>query len=91
MPGNRRCSVDIAFTRQRLAVFVDGCYWHDCPEHGTEPRRNLEWWRAKFAANKARDADGPLARRGWVASDPHLGARRADGGGNQVDEALRRS
>ncbi|MFK5688907.1 very short patch repair endonuclease [Ornithinimicrobium sp. LYQ92] len=67
VPGNRRRSIDIAFTRVRLAVFVDGCFWHGCPDHGMRPRANSEWWKAKFAANESRDrdTDGLLRRAGW--------------------------
>lgn len=35
---------DIAFTRARIAVFVDGCFWHRCPDHGTAPKNNGKWW-----------------------------------------------
>ena len=68
VPGNNRRTIDIAFPRQRLAVFVDGCFWHGCPEHGTQPRANSEWWIQKLAANKARDEDTNrlLAERGWT-------------------------
>lgn len=67
VPGNRRRSIDIAFTKRKLAVFVDGCYWHGCPEHGTQPAQNSEWWAAKFAANRARDrdTDSLLRDAGW--------------------------
>jgi len=60
---------DVTFTRVRLAVFVDGCFWHRCPEHGTLPRNNREWWQAKLDRNVARDRakDGALADLGWTA------------------------
>jgi DNA mismatch endonuclease (patch repair protein) len=63
----RRCTVDIAFPRARIAVFVDGCRWHRCPEHSREPRTNAEYWNAKFARNVARDQDNDraLASAGW--------------------------
>lgn len=57
VPGQRRRTIDVAFTRARVAVFVDGCFWHGCPVHGTSPRANSEWWQAKLAANTARDRD----------------------------------
>lgn len=65
--GSRR-TVDIAFPASRTAVFVDGCFWHGCPEHGTWPKSNAEWWRAKIAANIARDrdTDRKLADAGWT-------------------------
>lgn len=67
VPGNRRRTIDIAFTRARLAVFVDGCFWHGCPEHGTRPKANSEWWTTKLATNKARDEDTGrlLTEAGW--------------------------
>ena len=48
---------DIVFPALRIAVFVDGCYWHGCPEHATWPKQNSAFWRAKILANRARDAD----------------------------------
>lgn len=47
--------VDIAFTRARLAVFVDGCFWHSCPQHGRAPRANESYWLPKLEANRRRD------------------------------------
>ncbi len=60
---------DIAFTRARIAVFVDGCFWHRCPVHGTAPKNNAEWWAAKLDANVARDArkDASLEELCWLA------------------------
>lgn len=68
VPGNNRRTIDIAFPRQRLAVFVDGCFWHGCLEHGTKPTSNATWWDQKLAANKARDEDTNrlLAEAGWT-------------------------
>jgi DNA mismatch endonuclease (patch repair protein) len=57
VPGIRRRTIDIAFTRRRVAVFLDGCFWHGCPVHGTEPRSNSAWWKQKIDANRARDRD----------------------------------
>jgi DNA mismatch endonuclease (patch repair protein) len=67
VPGQRRRTIDIAFTRHRLAVMVDGCFWHGCPEHGTSPRQNSAWWETKLTANQARDRDTDvvLASQGW--------------------------
>lgn len=58
---------DIAFTRAKIAVFVDGCFWHRCPDHGTVPVNNREWWLAKLARNVARDRakDAALTAMGW--------------------------
>lgn len=52
-----RRSIDIAFTRTKVAVFIDGCFWHGCPEHGTVPRANADWWLVKLQRNKDRDAE----------------------------------
>lgn len=59
---------DIVFTRARLAVFVDGCFWHGCPQHGTNPKSNSEYWTAKLARNRARDAvvTEALEADGWT-------------------------
>lgn len=68
VPGRPRRSIDIAFTRRRLAVFIDGCFWHRCPEHATFPASNSEWWGAKLDANAARDHDTNrvLGEKGWT-------------------------
>jgi DNA mismatch endonuclease, patch repair protein len=67
LPGRRRRTIDIAFTRAKVAVFVDGCFWHACPEHATWPRANSAWWREKLEKNRARDAetDELLKEAGW--------------------------
>jgi DNA mismatch endonuclease (patch repair protein) len=66
LKGTRR-SVDIAFPSWKVAVFVDGCYWHGCPTHFRSPKSNTGWWEAKVMANKARDADtdARLEADGW--------------------------
>ena len=58
---------DFVFPARRLAVFVDGCFWHGCPRHGTRPRGNAAFWRAKFRRNQARDRRDTrrLRRAGW--------------------------
>lgn len=68
LPELGRTRPDIAFTRQRVAIFVDGCFWHRCPEHASFPRTNAEWWEAKLNHNVARDneANSRLARLGWT-------------------------
>lgn len=68
VPGQRRRTIDVAFTRARVAVFVDGCFWHGCPEHGTQPQSNSAWWTTKLSANQARDRDTDrlLAEAGWT-------------------------
>ena len=62
-----RVKVDIVFPRTRVAVFVDGCFWHSCPIHATAPKSNAVWWAEKLAANVARDRDTDerLAAAGW--------------------------
>lgn len=59
---------DIVFEAERVAVFVDGCFWHGCPIHGTWPKQNAAFWRSKIERNKARDADTNrrLAEAGWT-------------------------
>ena len=56
LPELRR-RADLVFRRARVAVFLDGCFWHACPEHGTWPKSNAEWWRAKIEGNSARDRE----------------------------------
>ena len=65
-PSLRR-TADIVFTKQRVAVFIDGCYWHACPEHRTLARSNAAYWSDKLARNVARDADttARLQESGW--------------------------
>lgn len=67
LKGVRR-RADIAFIARRVAVFVDGCYWHVCPQHATWPKASAEWWRAKLEANvrRDRDTDARLADAGWT-------------------------
>jgi DNA mismatch endonuclease (patch repair protein) len=65
---NLRCRADIVFRRQKVAVFVDGCFWHGCPEHGTSPKTNATYWNAKIARNMERDQlnDAELSNAGWA-------------------------
>ena len=67
VPTLRR-TADIVFTKQRVAVFIDGCYWHACPEHGTVARSNADYWSAKLKRNVDRDADttARLEKAGWT-------------------------
>src|SRR6218665_2462187 len=48
---------DVAFPGRKIAVFVDGCFWHGCPEHATWPKRNADFWRQKIEANPQHDPD----------------------------------
>jgi DNA mismatch endonuclease (patch repair protein) len=67
LPGLRR-RADLVFTRQRLAVFVDGCFWHSCPAHLVLPKANADWWQTKLARTRERDreTDKYLALAGWT-------------------------
>jgi DNA mismatch endonuclease, patch repair protein len=91
VPG-LRCRPDVVFTRQRVVVFVDGCFWHRCPIHGTDSKANDSYWRPKLDANVARDRrnDRALAAAGWTvlrfwAHEP------VDDMAHEVVFALRRS
>ncbi|MGI5501589.1 very short patch repair endonuclease [Lentzea sp. CA-135723] len=67
-PGtNRRRRVDVLLRGARIALFVDGCFWHSCPEHGHLPKANREWWRVKLhgVVVRDRDTDLQLAAAGW--------------------------
>lgn len=83
LPGLRR-RADLVFPRRRVAVYVDGCFWHRCPVHATDPKNNAEWWAAKLAGNvsRDRDTDARLAAAGWTVvrvwehEDPLVAADR---------------
>jgi DNA mismatch endonuclease, patch repair protein len=66
--GGRRVRPDIAFTARKVAIFVDGCFWHACPEHGSKPRANEWYWGPKLLRNVERDRlnDTALAMAGWT-------------------------
>lgn len=68
VPPKSRCRPDVVFTKAKVAVFVDGCFWHRCPDHGTDPARNGAWWKEKLDANVARDDryDAALTTAGWT-------------------------
>jgi DNA mismatch endonuclease, patch repair protein len=72
---------DIAFTRQRVAIFIDGCFWHLCPEHCRMPARNRDYWEAKLRGNNQRDrlVDLELRNAGWAVLRfwEHQGAAEA--------------
>lgn len=67
LPVLRR-RADVVFPRARVAVFVDGCFWHGCPIHATWPRNNAEWWKNKIEGNRRRDrdTDRALETAGWL-------------------------
>jgi DNA mismatch endonuclease (patch repair protein) len=64
--GTRR-RADLVFPSARVAVFIDGCFWHGCPTHGTWPKANAAWWRQKIEENIRRDrhTDAVLLDAGW--------------------------
>ncbi|WP_323380055.1 very short patch repair endonuclease [Streptomyces alkaliphilus] len=68
VPGLPRRKIDISFPGVRVAVFLDGCFWHGCPEHATSPKANSEWWRRKLDGNRARDLETGrvLTEAGWT-------------------------
>jgi len=77
---------DFVFPKLRLAVFVDGCFWHGCPEHATWPKNNADFWRSKIVANQQRDldtgerlrADGWEVVRVWAHETPDEAAARIE-------------
>ncbi|WP_330240187.1 very short patch repair endonuclease [Streptomyces sp. NBC_00525] len=81
VPDLRR-TADVVFTKARVAVFVDGCYWHGCPEHHRPAKKGAEFWQNKIAGNRARDAEtnvalssaGWLVIRVWEHEDPEQAA-----------------
>ncbi len=66
--GMPRRTIDIAFTKAKIAIFMDGCFWHGCPQHATHPKANAEWWRTKLDKNMARDIETTkhLESQGWT-------------------------
>lgn len=83
LPGLRR-RADLLFRSARVAVFVDGCFWHVCPRHASWPKANADWWRRKLKGNveRDRDTDRRLRREGWRVlriwehEDPVVAARK---------------
>ncbi len=67
VPDAPRRSIDIAFPKKKVAVFIDGCFWHGCPTHAVPPKNNAQWWASKLDANKLRDAatTALLEESGW--------------------------
>ena len=86
--GLRR-TADIVFTRRRVAVFIDGCFWHGCPSHYIAPKANADFWRTKVEQNRARDVEttarfeheGWLVMRFWEHEPPEVVAQ-------QIEDAL---
>lgn len=84
LPFDRRRRADITFTRVGLYVFVDGCFWHHCPEHFVTPKTRTDFWMTKILGNEARDAEtnerirqaGGTVIRIWEHDDPTEAAAR---------------
>lgn len=70
LPGITRSRPDVVFPTEKIAVYLDGCFWHSCPTHGTLPITNREWWSSKLAANTERDRrhDRDLKSAGWLVA-----------------------
>jgi DNA mismatch endonuclease (patch repair protein) len=68
LPGLSRKTFDVVFPRARIAVLVDGCFWHACPLHATWPKANAEWWKNKIEENQRRDraTNEALVAAGWT-------------------------
>lgn len=83
VPGLHR-NADIVFSKQRVAVMIDGCFWHGCELHGSQPKTNAAFWSRKIEDNKRRDrdtderlrADGWRVIRIWEHEDPQQAAER---------------
>lgn len=86
LPGLPRRRADLLFPRQKVAVFVDVCFWHGCPDHKTAPKNYADWWASKLARNVQRDreTDTHLAELGWTVvriwehEDPGSAADRVE-------------
>jgi len=82
LPFDRRRRADLTFTRAGLYVFVDGCFWHGCPEHFVEPETRRDFWLTKISGNRARDVEtrarledrGATVIRVWEHEDPEAAA-----------------
>lgn len=82
LPFDRRRRADLTFPRVALYVFLDGCFWHGCPEHYVEPKTRVDFWRNKIRQNQQRDIDtvtrleglGARVMRVWEHTDPQTAA-----------------
>lgn len=68
LPGRRAVRPDLVWKGRKVAVFVDGCFWHGCPDHARAPRTNLEYWVPKLERNRQRDLEqtAALEALGWA-------------------------
>jgi DNA mismatch endonuclease (patch repair protein) len=88
-----RSTADVVFPRARLAVYVDGCFWHGCPEHAVTPKRNRDFWITKLRTNVERDRrnEAQLTARGWTVlriwehEDPIVAADTIEGALRRLD------
>ena len=84
--GEGRATADVVFPRDQVAIFVDGCFWHGCPDHHRPATRNADFWREKIDTNRVRDTqtNEKLAAAGWIVvrvwehDDPVQAAERID-------------
>jgi len=94
-----RRTIDIAFPGAKVAVFLDGCFWHGCPQHATRPKANADWWRDKLERNKSRDRETTLRLeevgwtviRCWEHEDPSSIADRVAASVNAAKSASERN
>jgi len=92
VPQVRR-TADIVFTRAKIAVFLDGCFWHGCPEHHRPAKKNTDFWDAKIKGNVTRDADtdarlrevGWQVIRVWEHESPSVAAQRIQAAVKNID------
>ena len=92
LKADRRRRADVVFPRARVAIYVDGCFWHGCPLHATWPKTNAQWWRQKIERNRARDrsTDEALRDAGWTVvrvwehEDAEVAADRVQGAVHRV-------
>jgi len=87
-----RHRIDVLFGPAKVAVYVDGCFWHGCPEHGSIPKSNTDWWREKIDRVRRRDAatDSKLQDEGWKVI--RIWEHEPTGGAaDRVERAVRRT
>lgn len=92
LPFLPRHRIDVLFGPAKVAVYVDGCFWHGCPEHGSIPKSNTDWWREKIDRVRRRDAatDSKLQDEGWKVI--RIWEHEPTGGAaDRVERAVRRT
>lgn len=96
LPFDRRRRADLAFTRVGLYVFIDGCFWHGCPEHFVIPKTRTDFWLAKIDSNRRRDRDtdarlgelGLTSLRVWEHTDPGIASAMVCGAYEQLARSI---